>query len=294
MYEQLSDDALLQLLSTEEDRLPRAAVDEILRRGERMAPLLLRMVEDRARWDSPPPGSYAPIHAAFILARLQPPGTLEPLVRAVRIAFELEELFVTDYADLILATCGPNILAFLIPMSRNRSEPFELRIAAIEAAARIGLAHQDARASAREHLLAIARDEGEDPELRNLATYGFVEYATAEDRKVLRELEDEDLLDKEAAALALAGRYPAHYAAPIDLLELYDPEAVEERRKFWNQVEENAPDAALPDDPSLEALSRLDASDEAPAPLVNAAPKVGRNDPCPCGSGKKHKKCCGA
>jgi SEC-C motif-containing protein len=22
--------------------------------------------------------------------------------------------------------------------------------------------------------------------------------------------------------------------------------------------------------------------------------KIGRNDPCPCGSGKKHKKCCGA
>lgn len=27
---------------------------------------------------------------------------------------------------------------------------------------------------------------------------------------------------------------------------------------------------------------------------VRASPKVGRNDPCPCGSGKKHKKCCGA
>lgn len=25
----------------------------------------------------------------------------------------------------------------------------------------------------------------------------------------------------------------------------------------------------------------------------NAGPKVGRNDPCPCGSGKKFKKCCG-
>ena len=24
-----------------------------------------------------------------------------------------------------------------------------------------------------------------------------------------------------------------------------------------------------------------------------AAPKIGRNDPCPCGSGKKYKKCCG-
>lgn len=26
--------------------------------------------------------------------------------------------------------------------------------------------------------------------------------------------------------------------------------------------------------------------------VVNATRKVGRNDPCPCGSGKKHKKCC--
>ena len=24
------------------------------------------------------------------------------------------------------------------------------------------------------------------------------------------------------------------------------------------------------------------------------SPKIGRNDPCPCGSGKKYKKCCGA
>jgi hypothetical protein len=28
-------------------------------------------------------------------------------------------------------------------------------------------------------------------------------------------------------------------------------------------------------------------------PIVRTEPKVGRNDPCPCGSGKKFKKCCG-
>jgi len=32
---------------------------------------------------------------------------------------------------------------------------------------------------------------------------------------------------------------------------------------------------------------------EAPRP-VRAGAKIGRNDPCPCGSGKKYKKCCGA
>jgi SEC-C motif-containing protein len=28
-------------------------------------------------------------------------------------------------------------------------------------------------------------------------------------------------------------------------------------------------------------------------PVVREEPKVGRNDPCPCGSGKKYKRCCG-
>lgn len=28
-------------------------------------------------------------------------------------------------------------------------------------------------------------------------------------------------------------------------------------------------------------------------PFVRQTPKIGRNDPCPCGSGKKYKKCCG-
>ena len=38
----------------------------------------------------------------------------------------------------------------------------------------------------------------------------------------------------------------------------------------------------LPDDVGQAAL-----------PTVRGGPKIGRNDPCPCGSGKKYKKCCG-
>jgi preprotein translocase subunit SecA len=32
----------------------------------------------------------------------------------------------------------------------------------------------------------------------------------------------------------------------------------------------------------------------APKPAARQGPRVGRNDPCPCGSGKKYKKCHGA
>ena len=33
--------------------------------------------------------------------------------------------------------------------------------------------------------------------------------------------------------------------------------------------------------------------DQARKPVKRAEDKVGRNAPCPCGSGKKYKKCCG-
>jgi uncharacterized protein YecA (UPF0149 family) len=34
--------------------------------------------------------------------------------------------------------------------------------------------------------------------------------------------------------------------------------------------------------------------EEAEGTVAAATAKAGRNDPCPCGSGKKFKKCCGA
>ena len=37
----------------------------------------------------------------------------------------------------------------------------------------------------------------------------------------------------------------------------------------------------------------VDGEELAAPPARNEGPRVGRNDPCPCGSGKKYKKCCG-
>jgi uncharacterized protein YchJ len=37
---------------------------------------------------------------------------------------------------------------------------------------------------------------------------------------------------------------------------------------------------------------RIGNSDEKAEPIVRKS-KIGRNEPCPCGSGKKYKKCCG-
>lgn len=49
---------------------------------------------------------------------------------------------------------------------------------------------------------------------------------------------------------------------------------------------------------SKQIKSGLPGEDEAPLPppvqpIHKEAAETGRNDPCPCGSGKKYKKCCG-
>ncbi len=41
-------------------------------------------------------------------------------------------------------------------------------------------------------------------------------------------------------------------------------------------------------------LNRMGSDSEGNKPVTRDEDKVGRNDPCPCGSGKKHKKCCGS
>jgi hypothetical protein len=81
----------------------------------------------------------------------------------------------------------------------------------------------------------------------------------------------------------------------------------EEFERLWNSVRNSAfkPDARIvvPDETDLEtAMASLDRTslptaeeppdyDARPEP-IRTAPRAGRNDPCPCGSGKKYKKCC--
>jgi preprotein translocase subunit SecA len=50
---------------------------------------------------------------------------------------------------------------------------------------------------------------------------------------------------------------------------------------------------ALPPKPPRQQLTFSGAPKEPVGPTKRTQAKVGRNDPCPCGSGKKYKKCHG-
>lgn len=62
--------------------------------------------------------------------------------------------------------------------------------------------------------------------------------------------------------------------------------ALEESRHEQEMVFSHADASGFGDTPAGEAI-------QTSAPVRRATPKVGRNEPCPCGSGKKYKFCCG-
>ena len=84
------------------------------------------------------------------------------------------------------------------------------------------------------------------------------------------------------------------------LLTLAD---VDRRDARFSTEQLEALSAAAPDKigPWVVALNRWRLANHTPASNLNTPPSpfsapptnVGRNDPCPCGSGKKYKKCCG-
>lgn len=61
-----------------------------------------------------------------------------------------------------------------------------------------------------------------------------------------------------------------------------------QHKSYFNKPEDEIPNINSPfkeETPELPGKGK---------PITRTAPKIGRNDPCPCGSGKKYKKCCGA
>ncbi len=63
-------------------------------------------------------------------------------------------------------------------------------------------------------------------------------------------------------------------------LDFYAEENIRKRQERWRKE-------------AKAQSQKEEEKDSVSIPFVHTTPKVGRNEPCPCGSGKKYKKCCG-
>jgi len=77
----------------------------------------------------------------------------------------------------------------------------------------------------------------------------------------------------------------------IDMNSVSDPDQLQELNEQWMATpravfEGKTPAEVSQEDPSLMTFKKVET-------YRREEPRIGRNDPCPCGSGKKYKKCCG-
>jgi len=89
----------------------------------------------------------------------------------------------------------------------------------------------------------------------------------------------------------------AHLPAAIQKVMDKDPSIKERFLKVAKQMEADGVDMSSPSAMRKWAKAnqkKIREQEYGPVKPVVKAKEPGRNDPCPCGSGKKYKKCCGA
>jgi hypothetical protein len=96
----------------------------------------------------------------------------------------------------------------------------------------------------------------------------------------------EEALEELLGRLTEDGRLPSAWEAEIDELEREYPFSLGDEDD--DELDEYDDDESAEDELDWDD----EFGDEVQKPIVRSGAKVGRNDPCPCGSGKKFKKCC--
>jgi hypothetical protein len=142
-------------------------------------------------------------------------------------------------------------------------------------------------------MAAIATDDTEDLEMLILVGDVLLDFPRERHRPLLQRLATKhrgfpalfSIADVNAA-LARATDVPV--PAPGDPWKFYDSAEIAQRQR-WR---ESGDDEDADDEDDDTEMDFAPPFAEPALPYLREAPKVGRNDPCPCGSGKKYKKCC--
>ena len=117
--------------------------------------------------------------------------------------------------------------------------------------------------------------------------------ATPSTASATLESERRHAADSETQAQAEAARKAVEEAeARLRAARAARPEIQQATARANDYSRYTASKESLPGENANRAASAGASPQHRPSP-VKAGPKVGRNDPCPCGSGKKYKNCCG-
>jgi hypothetical protein len=242
-------------------------------------PELIRMATDEELHGGPPasPVVWAPVHAWRALAQLRVEEAIVPLLGLLRRVDEESDDWAAEDLPRVLAEIGPGAIAPTAEYLADTSHDEWARVAAAKTLGMIGVKHPAARAECVARLTAQLELFADQTENLNaflispLLDLRAVESAPVMERAFAAERVDEIVAgDWEDIQIELGLKTKReHPRKPNELTKMGE----ELRTALGYELNED--------------------NELVPLVPVRRPPKVGRNDPCPCGSGKKFKKCCG-
>ena len=290
--------ALLALLVRDEDRAPRALIDECARRDNAMVDHLESFVMNDSAWnDDASLGEWwLRYHAAMILGLMSSERAAQLLVALMRNIAVAEDDDLQDWLisfwPALFRNKPDGALPALRALAEDRALDWYYRCGAVDVA--VALAEARAAQSLEDELdwaAGLAELEDEDWDARIIVGTTLLDYPRERHRGLLERLaasqSPQDLMfgaDDIQRAFASPGAM-RNGDRGRDPWGFYAPEAIAERQRRWTEE----------DDVAARRADGTDArvfDDRAGLEPVRVAPKIGRNERCPCGSGRKYKRCC--
>ncbi len=303
-YAAMTTAELIDLLFKEEDRATVEHAEEIIKRGEEAAPRLREILLNEDYWYEGQGGDHwIAVHAVALLCAMRDEKSLPDLIEMTQHAYFSNHEDATAIYGMALSNFGEVAVEPLMAQIReyrgaywDNNDFAHCRYTFSNALTRIALK----REGVRPRVLDFLCEHFTDPEETDRVFLSFsVGHPVALDRNrglravrvaYNRKMIIEGVAGKYSDFADMAySRHPNLFSdLQHELLDFYTPEAIAERKRqrdekkeeklYWN-----------PDDVSAPAGYKF-----AEKGALVRTEKVGRNDPCPCGSGKKYKKCCGA
>jgi hypothetical protein len=290
---------ILSYLERNEGYFPRAAVQEAVDHRDEIIPPLLEVLEDVARDPKAyvDPGCFIHIYAMYLLAQFRETRAYPLLVKIFsapgKLAKDVAGDVVTQDLSRILASVSDGDVSGMTALVENEQANEYVRGAAMDGLLTLVACGK----RSREEVMAYFKSLFQKLERRSSHAWSSLACCCAdlcpeevveeirqayEDGLVQsfvigwKEVEEALALGKEAAMEKLKGRYTMI------------TDTAEELGGWWcfNQDALDVGHRKL-------GFSAPPLDFSPPKPTRRTQPKVGRNDPCPCGSGKKFKKCCG-
>jgi len=244
---------------------------------------LLQMINDETYYDydeaeyeggeSGDPRGWTRLHALRVLSRMGEAGQIgiEPLLPLLN----SEDDFLREDVPFYYAAMGEPAVKHLSRALADHTADTYYRAGAGEGLAEIGEKHPGLRRQIVSTLERALQQEHDDDALAGFLVINLCDLKAVESMPVIEQAYEADRVDDTIVSLAEVQEHLGFEVTAAPPQWTYGPG---EPRRI---------------DPDLETLPDEDEDETVQQPYI-APEKIGRNDPCPCGSGKKYKKCCGA